>query len=341
VACWAIVKFPWAALATATVSTLVLSGCSAGIGRWHPASADPSPPVGAASSGPSSGPSSTSSPSPARAASPAPSARPSAATAGGYPSAATTGYPHGLAGDPRRPVTLTPYTGPMTITAAGTVIDGKDITGQVAIRAHNVVIRNSRIRTSNTGAIDTRDNGNNLLVEDTELDGQGRDASAGGLALVGYTGYTLRRVNAHGSGDILRTDGVAAVYDSWLHDPSGAGSAHDDVIQSTNATSIRIVHNRLENQHTQTSCILLKADLGPISDVVVDGNLLNGGGYTFYWYDANYRISNGRVTHNRFQRAPQGFWPKGGYYGPNATQAQTAPVWTDNAWYDTGAQIPA
>jgi hypothetical protein len=126
-----------------------------------------------------------------------------------------------------------------------------------------------------------------------------------------------------------------------LHDPGGTGSAqHNDVIQSTNAIYVRILHNRLENQHTQTSCILLKADIGPISDVIVDGNLMNGGGYTFYWYDANYKITNGKVTNNRFMRQQGGgFWPKGGYYGTQAFQATTMPSWSGNVWDDTGATI--
>ncbi|HMJ16081.1 MAG TPA: hypothetical protein VK524_31915 [Polyangiaceae bacterium] len=264
--------------------------------------------------------------------------------ANGFPTAATTGYPKGLPGDVRRPVTLAPYSGPMLIRVAGTVIDGKDINGQLQIRAHDVVIRNSRIRVANASAIDTRDPNNNLLVEDTEIDGQNADRSAGGIALVGYTGYTLRRVNAYGSGDILRMEGWAEVHDSWLHDPYRGATTHNDVIQSTNAHHLRIVHNRLDNQHTQTSCILLKADLGPISDVVVDRNLMNGGGYTFYWYDhntGNYRITNGSITNNRFMRAPTGgFWPKGGYYGTHVFRAAQLPVWSGNVWHDTGAVLP-
>jgi hypothetical protein len=39
------------------------------------------------------------------------------------------------------------------------------------------------------------------------------------------SGYTLIRVDAHGSGDILRMDGRATVQDSWLHDPGGTNGA--------------------------------------------------------------------------------------------------------------------
>jgi len=262
-------------------------------------------------------------------------------TVAGYPAAHNTGYPQGLSGDTRKKVTLTPYTGPMTITVAGTVIDGKDINGHIEIKAKNVTIRNSRIRVVNVQAVTSTDDNANLRIEDTEIDGQLKDASTGGIALIGRTGFTLLRVNAHGSGDILRIDGRGTVQDSWLHDPNGIGSAqHNDVIQSTNAIYIRILHNRLENQHTQTSCILLKADIGSISDVVVDSNLMNGGGYSFYWYDANYKITNGKVTNNKFMRqSGGGFWPKGGYYGTQAFQASQLPSWSNNTWNDSGQQI--
>ncbi|GIG52960.1 hypothetical protein [Dactylosporangium siamense] len=262
-------------------------------------------------------------------------------TVAGFPAANNTGYPQGLAGDTRKKVTLTPYTGPMTITVAGTVIDSKDINGHIEIKAKNVTIRNSRIRVANVQAVTSTDDNANLRIEDTEIDGQLKDASTGGIALIGRTGFTLLRVNAHGSGDILRIDGRGTVQDSWLHDPGGTGSAqHNDVIQSTNAIYVRILHNRLENQHTQTSCILLKADIGSINDVIVDSNLMNGGGYSFYWYDANYKITNGKVTNNKFMRqSGGGFWPKGGYYGTQALNASTLPTWSNNTWADNGQQI--
>ncbi|MEV0136688.1 hypothetical protein AB0H83_50720, partial [Dactylosporangium sp. NPDC050688] len=63
---------------------------------------------------------------------------PATYTVAGYPAAHNTGYPQGLPGDTRKKVTLTPYTGPMTITVAGTVIDGKDINGHLEIKAKNV-----------------------------------------------------------------------------------------------------------------------------------------------------------------------------------------------------------
>jgi hypothetical protein len=278
-------------------------------------------------------------------------------SSGAFPGAYNTGVPHGLPGDTRpkiidNPKNLPAYTGPMTITQDGTVIDGKKVTGRLVIQAKNVVIKNSYL-SNNMGAdsennvVQTKNDSANLLIQDSEIEGI-NDISGGGTPAVSRTGYTLLRVNVHGSGDLTRIDGRGTIQDSWLHDPQGESSLgnpdgqHHDVIQSTNATYIRILHNTLHNAYNQTSNILLKADIGTISDVIVDGNLMNGGGYTFYWYDGgNYKISNGRVTNNRFMRqAGGGVWPKGGYYGTHAINATTNPTWTNNVWDDTGAQIP-
>ena len=55
-----------------------------------------------------------------------------------FPTPETTGYKH-------TGVTLTTYTGPSTITVAGTVIDAKQITTCLTISAPNVTIKRSRI----------------------------------------------------------------------------------------------------------------------------------------------------------------------------------------------------
>jgi hypothetical protein len=48
---------------------------------------------------------------------------------------------------------LTPYTGPMNITAAGTIIENKTITGQLTISAVNVTVRNCVINADATCCI--------------------------------------------------------------------------------------------------------------------------------------------------------------------------------------------
>ncbi|HEV7454254.1 MAG TPA: hypothetical protein VGO07_03260 [Candidatus Saccharimonadales bacterium] len=285
----------------------------------------------------------------------------------GWPDDNNTGYPHGVAGDTRTPVTLTAYAGPCILTSP-TTINGKDISCRIEVRSSGVVIKNSRIRVVNENAVYVN-NVYHVVIMDTELDGQHGDNSAGGISLIGDGSYTCIRCNMHGSGDIARINwGGIAIIDSWLHDPYCIqNSCHNDVMQSTdgNCTNgvdgvigkvagttdtdtgnycIKIVHNRLENPNTQTSNILLKADQGPIHNVLEDNNLFNGGGYTLYWYDSTYQISQGIIRNNRFKRSPTGgYWPNGGYYGPsagNVADQSRWPTWTNNVWDDTGAAIP-
>ncbi len=279
------------------------------------------------------------------------------------------------------PYGLKQYTGPMEITQDGTVIDGAWIDGELVVSAKNVVIKNSYLHNflGDASGVDTYDsNGHllhhnpkdnhvifitrddaNLLVEDSEISAMASngvdstDTSEGGMYAIGRTGYTLLRDNVWGGGDDLRIDGQATVQDTWLHDPGGTlfpptnGAQHNDVIQSTNATRVTVIHNRMDNPHQQTSNMLLKADLGPISNVTVKNNLFNGGGISFYWYDQNnfqYHITQGNgegIIGNHFQRAPTGgYFAKGGFYQPTASRAQTPPAtWSGNVWNDDGSPV--
>src|SRR4051794_9819783 len=64
----------------------------------------------------------------------------------GMPNATNTGVPAGT--------TLTAYTGPMTITTPGTVIEGLIINGQLAVNAANVTIKDCLIQNYGYWGID-------------------------------------------------------------------------------------------------------------------------------------------------------------------------------------------
>ncbi|MET0964966.1 MAG: hypothetical protein ABWZ02_01130, partial [Nakamurella sp.] len=99
---------------------------------------------------------------------PAPAPAPSNPTPTGKPTASNTGVPSGT--------TLSRYTGPLTITTNGTVIDGKAVYGDLKIQAANVVIRNSylhcgtEIPAGNSGCIDANSaNVQDLLIENNTI----------------------------------------------------------------------------------------------------------------------------------------------------------------------------
>jgi hypothetical protein len=170
------------------------------------------------------------------------------------------------------------------------------------------------------------------VVQDTEIDGLG---NADGVAL-GFDNYVARRLNVHNIGDGLRMGENVVIEDSYVHDLVYGNGSHNDAIQSDGGSNYVIRHNRIENSHDQTSAILLSTNIGRISDVVVDNNLMAGGGYTFYaGTDEGGPAGNLRATNNRFSRM---FFPRGGYWGP-VVGSQGAVVWSGNVWADTGAAV--
>src|SRR4029079_4677185 len=58
--------------------------------------------------------------------------------------------------------TTPPPSGNINVTTAGTVIDGKDVTGTISVNANNVTIRNSRV-TRTTGGCGASTCGNSVI----------------------------------------------------------------------------------------------------------------------------------------------------------------------------------
>jgi hypothetical protein len=246
-----------------------------------------------------------------------------------FPDAAATGWRH-------TDVSLEPYQGPEVIETAGTVIDGKDL-GCVWIQAPDVVIMRSRIRCGGPFPVRVHDQGN-LLIEDTEIDGLGNVDSS----CITWEHYTARRVDCHGVGDGMYIAGDDVVIeDSYIHGLVTCDDCHTDSIQSTGGSRIVIRGNTIENPYQQTGVIKLGAEDGSLHDVLVEGNLLNGGGFTVYGGGVEGDISGIRFLDNRFMRAPDGFHSEGGYWGPVSYFEPSLPgnEWSGNVWDDTGDPV--
>jgi len=188
-----------------------------------------------------------------------------------FPDETTTGVPAG---------TVLTQSGSLTITKAGTVVDGLEITGTVVVTADNVTIKNTRIK--NTGSIPVRVKGaKNLVIEDTEIDGQGK-----GIPAVAYNNYTLRRVNIHDVGEGPRIAGSdVTIEDSYLHHMVQVKKNHTDVIQAVGGSNIVIRGNNLQAYNPDTgikgnAAFMFGEDDKPLRDCLVEGNLMNGGNYT-------------------------------------------------------------
>jgi hypothetical protein len=238
------------------------------------------------------------------------------------PDASNTGWQH-------TGVTLTAYTGPMTITKPGTVIDGKDIRGRLDIEADDVTIQRSRLSSGDFYGIYVAKGAERLVIVDTELDGRGnpRNDSA-----VSSHDFTVVRGNIHGWVDGFKADQNVNIVNSWLHDFATGSGNHNDGIQISGRGNILIQGNRFDARSKSESgamnaSVYTNTDYGiRPNNVVVRGNWINAGGY-FVRIDA----TQFKLENNRFGR-----WYS---YGLMRSTPQSTWTNTGNVWDDTGQPI--
>lgn len=237
-----------------------------------------------------------------------------------WPGVTNTGVPAG---------TILKQSGSLVVTVAHVVLDELDIKGTIEVRANGVVIRRSRIHSGGLWLIKIGDGIRDTLIEDSEMDGMN---STPGSVAIGWDGFTARRVDIHGTEDGIRVADHVTVEDSWIHDLMPCPTCHNDGVQSTGGSMITLRHNLISWPHQATSCVFLRSDLGPIDDVLIQDNILDGGNWTIYSVAGDARFgmpTNVRITNNQFGRAA--------VYGISALDGRVA--WSGNVWADTKAEI--
>ena len=230
---------------------------------------------------------------------------------GVFPDASNTGVPAG--------VTLR-SSGAVTVTTAGTVIDGLDIQGNVYINASNVTLKRSRVTSGAFYAIQVASGRTGVVIEDVEVNGTGK--SSGNCGIAGPA--TVTRANIYGVENGVVPYAGSVVRDSYIHHLVAPGSPHYDGIQIDGGHSnILIQHNTINMaEHTQTAAVMTDNYFGPTNNITVTGNRLLGGGYTVY-ADGQFRadtMTGIAFTNNRIGR---GQW---GYILSNNAQV----TWTGN-----------
>ena len=101
-----------------------------------------------------------------------------------------------------------------------------------------------------------------------------------------------------------------------------------------------LVHNTILNPIDQTAAISFFDDFGKIGQVIVQDNLMAGGGYVMYGgakNSASNVVGPVLVRANRLARGRQdanGYFPNGGYYGLWAEFSRSATTACDNYWDD-------
>jgi hypothetical protein len=253
----------------------------------------------------------------------------------GWPDGSNTGAPAGT--------TLTPYTGPSTITTPNTVIDGKRL-GCIRVSASGVIIRNSLISCPGGGVyVDDREmyGKTPLLIEDTEIDCQDRGGTG-----ISEAHVVARRVDIHGCENGLSINQNVVIEDSYIHDLYNGGDAHMDGIQLSFghwngssypccARNVTIRRNTIyaidPSGAFGTSAII--SNKSPDQNILIQGNLLAGGAYTLYCVQGA-TGNNYRVIDNQFST----------YFSPNVGAFG---AWTDcedevlsgNVIHETGLSL--
>lgn len=112
------------------------------------------------------------------------------------------------------------------------------------------------------------------------------------------------------------------------------GSPHYDGVQIDGGShNITLANSTIENNHDQTSSVMIDNGFGPCSNIVVSGNRLVGGGYTVY---SDGQFNGGSITGISFVNNRLG---KGSY--GYASVNQNTPTWTGNVDDATGTAIPS
>lgn len=232
----------------------------------------------------------------------------------GWPDSTNTGVRDGI--------TLLP-SGSIVVTEPGTVISGLDIKGNIYIAADNVTIENCRITSSAYSVVQIKTGSVGVVIQDCEINGVGsnNDGSHG----INGVGTFLRNdiYNVENGINVGAGSSGTLIEGNYIHDLKASGSPHYDGIQIDGGQSnITIQHNTVINPHGQTAALMIDNYFGPVSNVVVNDNLLVGGGYTIY-ADAQFgggALSGIQITNNHIGS---------GYYGSLNTN-QSSPTYTGN-----------
>ena len=246
-----------------------------------------------------------------------------------FPNAATTGVQDGIV--------LTPYTGPVTVTTPGTLIENKLIDGGIEITAANCIIRNCRIINSSIHGI-SADTATNITIDHCDIVGPGSSTVSTGI-LAGGT-ITNNDVSGYALGMSLTAAGT--VKDNYVHDLHKDGvDVHYDGIAIFGGGAALIEHNTFwvptQAGGGATACIFLKNFFGQVDGLTIRNNLCRGEpAYTFQLdgQTAGSTISNVSIVNNVMET---GIF---GYFSVDVPPAATNITGSGNVDYLTGAVVP-
>jgi hypothetical protein len=302
---------------------------------------DPAPtsePTPTSDPAPTSDPTPTSDPAPTSEPTPTSEPVPSTPLPRKWPGPHNTGVPEGTV--------LTPYTGPLTITRADTVIRDVVIDGRLEIEAPGVRIVNTRIN-GGVELSEPRTTDHSFTITDSEVH-IGADLDDG----LARGNYTARRVEITGGSRSAYCEINCTIVDSWVHAQGGdpGGDAHFSGIRMGESTTLRhntIACEALRGPETGCSAALTGyGDFGPVQNNLIENNVFiggGGGGSTVCVYGGSSgdeggkpygdRANNVRFIDNVFVRGESGTCGNLGAVG-SFDPTRPGNVWSGNTWDD-------
>ena len=220
------------------------------------------------------------------------------------PVSATTDRPDpartGAAPGPLRSV------GELTLEQDGEVLQDVKVSGGLTIRADNVTLRNVWVETSDYSVV--MNFGRHTRIENSTIKG-----TAGSQAAIadfddGY--FSGSHLDISGAADGVGMGSGSRLASSLIHSLGRGPDTHNDAIEVSGARDVVITNNVILNEGGQTSCMMLDDFSGDgAAGVVIQGNLLAGGGYTIY---GGAPVTGVIVEDNQFSTR---YFSKAGYQG--------------------------
>jgi hypothetical protein len=171
--------------------------------------------------------------------------------------------------------------GSLVITKPGTY-DHLDVHGHIDVRVAGVTLSDVRVDAADANYAIRNFSDGHLTITDCDLGPVTPDHQTD--AAVVYADYTLERCNIHGTGDGLKANGNTQILDSYIHDMYESAGNHSDGIQISAGSHVLIEHDTIVSRPLDdaglvavaVSCVMVKADQGPIDDVQIRSSRLAG-----------------------------------------------------------------
>jgi hypothetical protein len=176
------------------------------------------------------------------------------------------------------------HEGDLTVRLEGQVVEDLEIRGTLWIAANNVTVRNVWVYAEAPWTVYVERG--SATLENVEIGHPDVIGERG----IGGNNVTARLLDIHHVEDGIKLGNDSSYEQVYVHDLDSLSSdPHADAIQADGGSSgVRIVDSILDSTGplgTGNASVFLKSDLGPIDDVLVVGNQLNGGAYTVFVQD--------------------------------------------------------